>query len=91
MRVPRSEYVVPFDMTPKDTYFMGMEDATGFYIIIVSFEPGEGTDKDIVLNIEDTIVDELLDPPRPWKFSPLTISVRNGFATEMRYSPEIVQ
>jgi hypothetical protein len=85
MRIPRSEYVVPFDMTPQDTYFMNMEEATGFYIIIVSFEPGDGMDKDIVLNIEDTIVDELLDPPRPWKFSPLTKWIRNGVKILPRY------
>ena len=91
MRIPQSEYVVGFDMTPQDTYFMPMEDATGFYIIIVSFNPDDGIDKDIVVNIEDTIENELLDPPRPWKFSPLTISVRRGFATEMRYAPDIDQ
>ena len=91
MRIPRSEYVVPFDMTPQDTYFPKMEEATGAYIIVVSFNPGDSIDKDIVIEIEDTMTDELLDPPRPWKFSPKTVSVRNGFATEVRYSPDIDQ
>ncbi len=91
MRIPRSEYVVPFDMTPQDTYFQKMEEATGAYIVVVSFGPGDGRDKDIVIEIEDTITDRLLDPPRPWKFSPQTISVRNGFATEVRLAPDINQ
>lgn len=91
MRVPRSEYVVPFDMTPQETYFQKMEEATGAYIVVVTFGPGDGQDKDIVIEIEDTMTDRLLDPPRPWKFSPRTISVRNGFATEVRLSPDINQ
>lgn len=91
MRVPQPQYVVPFDMTPQDTYFQKMEENTGFFIIVVSFGPDDGMDKDVVIQFEDTVTDELLDPPRPWKFSPKTISVRNGFATEMRYSPDIEQ
>lgn len=87
MRVPRSEYVVPFDMNTQDTFFQKEEEATGAYIVIVSFEPGE-KDKKIVIQIEDTVTDELLVPPRPWKFSPKTVSVRNGFATEVRYAPD---
>ncbi len=89
MRIPRSEYVVPFDMNPQDTFFQKMEENTGAFMVIVSFGPDEGADKDIVIQIEDTVTDELLDPPRPWKFSPKTVSVRNGFATEVRYEPDI--
>jgi hypothetical protein len=44
-----------------------------------------------MLNIEDTVTDELLDPPRPWKYSTKTISVRNGFFTEVRYWADIDQ
>ena len=55
MRVPRSEYVLPFDMNPQDTYFQKMEEATGAYIIVVSFNPGDSIDKDIVIEIEDTM------------------------------------
>lgn len=90
-RIPQSEYVVPFDMTPQDTYFQKMEEATGAYIIVVSFGSGDAMDKDIVVNIEDSFEDELLDPPRPWKFSPRSIAVRNGFATELRLTPDIDQ
>ena len=89
MRVQKSEYLIPFWMNPKDTYFQTVEAATGAYIIIVSFEPDDPIDKDVIIQIEDTVTDELLDPPRPWKFSPTTISVRNGFATEFWASPDI--
>ena len=91
MRVPQSEYVIPFDMNAQDTYFLPIEENTGAWIIIVSFAPGEDPDKEVILQIEDTVTDELLDPPRPWKFSAKTISVRNGYATEVRYEPDIDQ
>lgn len=89
MRVPQSEYLIPFDMNPRDTFFQLTGPTLGAYIIIVSFEPDEGPDKDIVIQIEDTITNELLDPPRPWKFSPRTVSVRKGFATEFYTAPDI--
>ena len=91
MRVPQSEYVIPFDMNTQDTYFLPAEENTGAWIIIISFAPGEAPDKDIILKIEDTVTDDLLDPPRPWKYSAKTISVRNGYATEVRYSADIDQ
>jgi hypothetical protein len=89
MRVPQSEYLIPFDMNPKDTFFQLTGPTLGAYIIIVSFEPDQDPDKDIVIQIEDTITDELLDPPRPWKFSPRIVSVRKGFATEFYTTPDI--
>jgi hypothetical protein len=54
------------------------EAAIGAYVMVVSFNPGDPTDKDVIIQIEDTVTDELLDPPRPWKFSPLTLIVSNG-------------
>ncbi len=89
MRVKKPEYLFPIWMNPKDTYFQTEETATGGYIIIVSFTPGDPMDKDVVIQIEDTVTNELLDPPRPWKFSPLTLKVRNGFATEYWTWPDI--
>jgi len=89
MRVSRSEYLFPFDMNTRDTFFQLGGRTTGAYLIVVSFAPGEAADKDVLIHIEDTITDELLDPPRPWTFSPLTVSVRNGFATEVRVTPDI--
>lgn len=89
MRIPQSEYLVPFNMNPQDTFFELAGQTLGAFMIIVSFEPDEGPDKDVVIQIEDTVTDELLVPPRPWKFSPLTLAVRNGFATEFRATPDI--
>ena len=89
MRVPRSEYLFPFDMNTQDTFFQLTGPTLGAYIIVVSFGPDEDPDKDVVIQIEDTVTDELLDPPRPWKFNPKTVSVRNGFATDVRYEPDI--
>ena len=89
MRVQKSEYLVPFWMNPKDTYLQSPETATGAYIIVVSFASGDPVDKDVIIQIEDTVTDELLDPPRPWKFSPRSVSVRNGLATEYWTGPDI--
>jgi hypothetical protein len=89
VRVQKSEYLFPFWMTPRDSYFQAEETATGAYIIIVSFNSGDPIDKELVIQIEDRVVDELLDPPRPWKFSPLTLQVRNGFVTEHWTWPDI--
>lgn len=91
VRIPQSEYVIPFDMNTQDTYFVPPDDNTAAWIIIISFAPGDGQDKDVILHIEDMVTNELLDPPRPWKYSPKTISVRNGFATEVRYWADIDQ
>jgi hypothetical protein len=93
MRVQKSEYLFPFWMTPQNTYFQTEEDANGAYILIVSFAPGDPKDKDLIIQIEDMVTDELLDPPRPWIFSPRTVSVRNGFATEYWTWPdeEVIQ
>jgi hypothetical protein len=89
VRIPQSEYLIPFDMNPQDTFFQLSGPTLGAYIIIVSFGPDESPDKDIVIQIEDTITNDLLDPPRPWKFSPRIVSVRKGFATEFRTAPDI--
>lgn len=89
MRIPQSEYVIPFDMNKRDTFFQFNSPNTGAFIIVVSFEPGDDADKDVVIQISDPVSNELLDPPRPWTFSPKTISVRNGFATDVRYEPDI--
>jgi hypothetical protein len=89
MRVQKSEYLFPFWMTPQESFFQAEETATGSYIIIVSFTPGDPMDKDVIIQVEDRVSDELLDPPRPWKFNPLTLQVRNGFVTEHWTWPHI--
>lgn len=51
MRIPQSEYVFPFDMNTRDTYFLSLVENTAAWIIVVSFATGENPDKDIVLQI----------------------------------------
>jgi hypothetical protein len=89
VRVQKSEYLFPFWMTPRDSYFQPEETATGTYIIIVSFNSGDPIDQEVIIQVEDRVTDEFLDPPRPWKFSPLTLQVRNGFVTEHWTWPDI--
>ena len=91
MRVQQSEYVIPFDMNSQDTYFLPRAENTAAWIIVISFEPGEAPDKDVILSIEDTVANELLDPPRPWKYRNQTIAVRNSYATELRLYPDLDQ
>ena len=91
MRVQQSEYVIPFDMNSQDTYFLPRAENTAAWIIVISFEPGEAPDKDVILSVEDTVTNELLDPPRPWKYSNQTIAVRNGYATELRVDADLDQ
>jgi len=91
MRVQQPEYVIPFDMNTQDTYFLAREENTGAWIIVVSFEPGEAADKDVILKVEDMVTNELLDPPRPWKYSDRTISVRSGYATGVNLYPDLDQ
>jgi len=37
------------------------------------------------------VTNELLDPPRPWKYSDRTISVRSGYATGVNLYPDLDQ
>ena len=47
------------------------------------------SEKTITLNITDTVSEPTWDPPRPWIYDPMTVIVRNGFATEVRAFPSI--
>ena len=80
-RVVQSTYVFPFDMNKKDTYFLMTVPSTGAFLIIVSFAANEDPDKDVTIHISDTVTETMWDPPRPWIFDPLVVSVRNGFTT----------
>ncbi len=63
---------------------------SGAFIIIVPIAARADPDKDVTINITDHVTEELLDPPRPWSFDPLIVSVRNGFATStIRAYPSI--
>ena len=90
LRVAQDSYVFPFDMNPQDTFLMMTGPSVGAFIIIVAFAAGADPDKDVTINVTDHETEELLDPPRPWSFDPLIVSVRNGFATStIRAYPSI--
>ena len=90
LRLVKDAYVFPFDMNKKDTFFLMTGPSAAAFIIIVSFVAGEGPDKDVTIQITDSVKDEMLDPPRPWIYAPLVLSVRNGFTTpSIRVYPKI--
>jgi len=81
LRIVQPVYVFPFDMNTKDTFFQMTVPSTGAFLIIVSFAANEDPDKDVTIQITDTVTETMWDPPRPWIFDPLIVSVRNGFTT----------
>jgi hypothetical protein len=90
LRLVQAAYVFPFDMNKKDTFFLMNVPSAGAFLIIVSFAAGEDPDKDVTIQITDNVTEEMLDPPRPWIYAPLIVSVRNGFTTpSIRVYPKI--
>jgi hypothetical protein len=90
LRIVQAVYVFPFDMNKKDTFFQMTGPSSGAFLIIVSFAAGEDPDKDVTIQITDTVTETMWDPPRPWTYAPLTVSVRNGFTTpSVRVHPRI--
>ena len=90
LRIIKDAYVFPFDMNKKDTFFQMNVPSTGAFLIIVSFADGDAPDKDVTIQITDTVTDEMLEPPRPWFYDPLIVLVRNGFTTPgIRAYPKI--
>jgi hypothetical protein len=81
LRIVQAAYVFPFDMNKKDTFFQMTGLRLGAFLIVISFAAGDDPDKDVTIQITDTLTEKMLDPPRPWIYDPLTLSVRNGFAT----------
>jgi hypothetical protein len=81
LRIVQAAYAFPFDMNKKETFFQLTGPRLGAFLIVISFAAGDDPDKDVTIQITDTVTETMLDPPRPWIFDPLTISVRNGFAT----------
>lgn len=83
--------VYPFDMD-KEISFLQMEDVRiGAFILIIPFAPDEPLDKELSIKIVDTVSEPEWNPPRPWKFDPTTVSVRNGFASDIRIGPSVDQ
>ena len=90
LRIVQAVYVFPFDMNKKDTFFEMTGPSSGAFLIIVSFAAGEDPDKDVTIQITDTVTETMWDLPRPWTYAPLSVSVRNGFTTlSVRVHPKI--
>jgi hypothetical protein len=90
LRIVQAAYVFPFDMNKKDTFFQMTGPRLGAFLIVIPFAAGEGPDKDVTIQITDTVTETMWDPPRPWIYDPLIVSVRNGFATStVRVHPKI--
>lgn len=51
--------------------------------MIVAFAEGEPADKEVIVAVTDTVSEPAWEPPRPWIYDPVVVSVRNGFATEV--------
>ncbi len=73
--------VLPFDMDTQVTFFQMTGPRTGAFLVVVPFADGEPIDKDVVIKVTDTVTETTWDPPRPWIYDPIIISVRNGFST----------
>jgi hypothetical protein len=83
--------VYPFFMD-KEISFLQMEDERfGAFVVVVPFSAQEPVDKEVSLKVIDTVTETDWNPPRPWKFDPVTVFVRNGFATDVRVSPSADQ
>jgi hypothetical protein len=83
--------VHPFDMDTKITFLQLMDENSGGFMLVVPFSADEPADKKITVLVTDTVTEANWNPPRPWKFDPATIFVRNGFATDVRLSPSADQ
>ena len=82
--------VLPFDMDTKITFFQMTGPRIGAFLVIVPFADGEAADKDVVIKVTDTVTEATWDPPRPWIYDPLIVSLRNGFSTQtIRVFPSI--
>ena len=75
--------VIPFTMDPQNTFFQMTGPRLGAFLVIVPFAKGEPPDKEVVIKVTDTVSEPTWEPPRPWNYDPLVVSVRNGFATEV--------
>lgn len=79
-----------YTMDPANTFLpIADEPRRSSWIIVVPFSPGDPPDKEVTVQITDVTTTPELNPPRPWIYDPLTISVRNGFATVLYHRPAI--
>lgn len=75
--------VIPFTVDTQDTFFQMTGPRLGAFLVIVSFIEGEPIDKEVIVTVTDTVSEPTWEPPRPWIYDPVVVSVRNGFATEV--------
>jgi hypothetical protein len=83
--------VYPFDMDKEITFLQMQDTRIGAFIIAIPFDPDEPADKEFSLKIVDTVTQPDWNPPRPWKYDPVTVFVRNGFASDIRIPPSLDQ
>jgi hypothetical protein len=82
--------LLPFDMDTKITFFQMTGPRIGAFLVIVPFTDGEAPDKDVIIKVTDTVTEPTWDPPRPWIYDPIKVSVRTGFsAPTIRIHPKI--
>ena len=82
--------ILPFDMDTEITFFQMTGWRVGAFLVVVPFAAGETPDKDVVIKVTDSVTETAWDPPRPWLYDPVTVSLRNGFSTQtIRIYPRI--
>ncbi len=82
--------VFPYGMDTQVTFFQMTGPRIGAFLVVVPFAGGEAPDKDVIIKVTDTVTETTWDPPRPWIYDPVTVSVRNGFSTPtIRIHPKI--
>ncbi len=75
--------VIPFTMDAQDTFLHMTTSPLGAYLVIVAFAEGEAIDKEVIVSVTDPVSEPTWEPPRPWTYDPVVVSVRNGFVIEI--------
>ena len=83
--------VYPFDMDTEITFLQMEGDRIGAFILVIPFSADDPSDKEFTMQIVDTATEADWNPPRPWQYDPVTIFVRNGFASDIRVAPSVDQ
>jgi hypothetical protein len=82
--------VLPFDMDTQITFFQTTGPRIGAFLVVVPFASDEPPEKDVIIKVTDTVTEATWEPPRPWIYDPVKITLRNGFSTPtIRVFPRI--
>jgi hypothetical protein len=76
-----------FNMDKEITFLEEKDENIGAFIVVVPFSADSPPNKEFSVTVRDTVTEETWNPPRPWKFDPVKVFVRNGFATDIRVAP----